>query len=279
MSDPAGGPNNHAPAPADGRRRIRFLGTGTSTGVPTLGCDCSVCRSEDPRNRRTRPSVLLEFPAGSLLVDTTPDMRTQLLRERVPFAHAIAFTHDHADHLFGLDDARLFCRYTGGSVPVLCEEFTERSIRRVFHYAAFESDGEPPPPHVVGVPRLKFRRVRPGEPFEILGQTVLPVRLDHGRSPTLGFRVDGLAYCTDVKTIPDESWPLLENLDVLVIDALRFDPHPTHMSLDEAMRAIERLAPERAYLTHISHSFDHAALEAALPPFVRLAYDGLALEF
>jgi phosphoribosyl 1,2-cyclic phosphate phosphodiesterase len=257
-------------------RRLTFLGTGTSTGVPMLGCDCSVCRSDDPRNHRMRPSVLFDFPRGRLLIDTTPELRLQLLRERVGFVHAIAFTHAHADHLFGLDDARLFPKVIGGPVPIYCEGWVEDAIRRVFDYAFGERAARIPSG---GVPAIDFVRIGPGAAFSVLGESVLPIRLRHGRFDVLGFRVGNLAYCTDVNKIPDESWPLLEGLDTLILDAVRYEPHPTHFNLDEALVAIERIAPGRTYLTHLSHSFDHAAVEATLPRGVHLAYDGLSLEF
>ncbi len=216
-------------------RRLIFLGTGTSTGVPVLGCDCSVCTSSDSRNQRTRPSVLLAFPDGNLLIDTTPEMRIQLLRERVRRVHAIAFTHHHADHLFGLDDARLFPKWIGGPVPVFCEQNTEECIKRVFSYAFREDTVHWPPGYV---PKIQFVRIQPELSFEVLGQQILPVRLYHGRFTVLGFRVGNLAYCTDVNRIPDESWGLLEGLDTLVLDALRIQPHPTHFSLQEALEVI-----------------------------------------
>jgi phosphoribosyl 1,2-cyclic phosphate phosphodiesterase len=257
-------------------RRLTVLGSGTSTGVPLIGCDCPVCLSDDPRNSRTRPSVLLSFPGGNLLIDTTPEMRIQLLRERVRHVHAIAFTHHHVDHLFGLDDARLFPRHIGGPVPVYCEQDTEDAIRRVFNYA-FQDRSHAIP--AGGVPRLDFRRITPGEPFRVLGENVLPIRLEHGRLPVLGFRVGGMAYCTDVSRIPPESWPLLEGLDVLFLDAVRLDPHPTHFNLEQALDVIARLRPRRALLTHLSHVFDHGPTESTLPPQVGLAYDGLSFEF
>ncbi len=256
-------------------RRLIFLGTGTSTGVPMIGCDCSVCTSADPRNQRTRPSVLFALRGGNLLVDTTPEMRLQLLRERVRKVGAIAFTHHHADHLFGLDDARLFPRWIGGPVPVYCERDTEEFIRRVFHYAVRE-DGQQPTGFV---PKLHFIRVQPGTPFEVFGEQVLPIRLEHGPLPVLGYRVGGLAYCTDVSRIPETSRPLLEDLDVLVIDALRYDPHPTHFSLAQALAVAESLQPRRTYLTHLSHAFDHGPAQEALPAGVTMAYDGLSVEF
>ena len=257
-------------------RRLVFLGSGTSTGVPVLGCDCPVCGSDDPRNQRLRPSVLLKLPAGNLLIDTTPEMRIQLLRERVGRVHAIAYTHHHVDHLFGLDDARLFPRYLDGPVPVYCAGETEETIRKVFSYAFHERATTIPAGHL---PRIRFERIAAGEAFQALGQTLLPVRLEHGRMSVLGFRIGDLAYCTDVNRIPDETWPLLEGLDVLILDALRHEPHPTHFSLDEALSVVDRLKPRRAYFTHLSHGFDHGTIESTLPPQVRLAYDGLALDF
>lgn len=263
-------------SPEQSERRLIFLGTGTSSGVPLLGCDCSVCTSDDPRNNRTRPSVLMAFPAGNLLIDTTPEMRLQLLREKVSRVHAIAFTHHHADHLFGLDDARMFPKWIGGPVPVFCEDDTQEYIRRVFSYAFREESRNWPAGFV---PKIEFGRVEPYKPFETLGQTILPVRLHHGRFTVLGYRVGDLAYCTDVNRIPDETFDALQGLDVLVLDALRFDPHPTHFHLEEALRVVERLAPKRAYFTHCSHEFDHARVEASLPPHVRLAHDGLVVPF
>jgi phosphoribosyl 1,2-cyclic phosphate phosphodiesterase len=257
-------------------RTLVFLGTGTSTGVPVFGCDCPVCTSSDPRNQRTRPSVLLKLPQGNLLIDTTPEMRIQLLREKVRQVHAIAYTHGHADHLFGLDDARLFSRAIGGPVPIFCEGATEESIRRVFHYAFHDKLAGLPAGYV---PKLQFERVEPGSPFEVLGQSVTPIRLEHGRMPIVGFRVGNLAYCTDVSRIPEESWPRLEGLETLILDALRHEPHPTHFCLEEALGVVERLRPGRTYLTHLSHGFDHGPTESTLPPKVALAYDGLTLEF
>ena len=258
------------------KRRLIFLGTGTSVGVPMIGCECPVCRSDDPRNNRTRSSVLIQSPGGNLLIDTSPEMRIQLVRERISQVHAIAYTHHHVDHLFGLDDARLFPHGIGGPVPLFCEEEVEDTIRRVFHYA-FEPSAAMVPSG--GIPQLRFERIRPGEPFTVLGQRVIPLRLEHGRFRVLGFRIGDLAYCTDVSRIPEESWPILEGVRTFIVDALRPQPHPTHFHLDAALAAIERVGPDQAYLTHLSHSFDHGPTELGLPRRVALAYDGLTLNF
>jgi phosphoribosyl 1,2-cyclic phosphate phosphodiesterase len=223
-----------------------------------------------------RPSVLLQLPGGNLLIDTSPEMRLQLLRAKIKHVHAIAFTHSHVDHLFGLDDSRLFSKALNGPVPVYCEEHTEETIHRVFSYA-FRPGTEKWPPG--SVPKLDFHRVSPGVEFEVLGERLTPLRLEHGPHAVLGFRIADLAYCTDVSRIPDESRSLLQGLDVLVLDALRYDPHPTHFCLSEALAVVESLRPGRTYLTHLSHSFDHGPTQAALPPNVFLAYDELVLEF
>lgn len=254
-----------------------FLGCGTSTGVPMIGCDCEVCHSTDPRNWRTRPSVLLRTPRGNILIDTSPEMRLQLIREKPGPVHAILYTHGHADHLFGLDDSRLFARALNGRpVPVYCESEVEALIRTVFSYAFVDEKKRPPSG---GVPRLNFHTIEPNCKFPILDYEVVPLRLHHGRFKVLGFRFGDLAYCTDVSKIPDESWEQLQGLDVLVLDALRFEKHPTHFSLAEALEVIEKLKPRRAFLTHLSHQFDYQTVSQNLPPNVQLAYDGLRLNW
>jgi phosphoribosyl 1,2-cyclic phosphate phosphodiesterase len=256
------------------RGKLIFLGTGTSVGVPTLGCSCAVCTSQDPRNNRTRCAIVLELPEGNLLVDTPPDLRTQLLREKIPLVHAIAFTHGHADHLFGLDDVRLFPFRLGHAMPLYCEDVVEQQIRKSFDYAFSDL----PETHPGATPRLEFCRIDTNA-FSVLGARVQPIRLLHGpRFQVLGFRVGNVAYCTDVKEIPSESWQLLQGLDVLILDTLRARPHPTHMNLTESLHAIEKIAPKLAYLTHISHELDHQVTEASLPPSIRLAYDGLRID-
>ncbi|MCE9552722.1 MAG: MBL fold metallo-hydrolase [Planctomycetes bacterium] len=246
------------------------LGSGTSVGVPALGCGCPVCTSSDPRNRRLRSSVILGLPEGNLLIDTTPDLRTQLLREKIGIVHAVAFTHSHADHLFGLDDVRLFPLYLGHAMPLYCQADVEDQIRRSFDYAFTDLE----PTHVGSVPQLSFVRIGDG-PFEVLGARVIPIPLTHGRFNVLGFRVGNVAYCTDTNGIPAASWPLLEGLDTLILDALRLRPHPTHFSLDEAIEAARRIGARQTYFTHMTHDLEHAETEAALPPGMALAYDGL----
>jgi phosphoribosyl 1,2-cyclic phosphate phosphodiesterase len=258
-----------------GTRTFTFLGTGTSVGVPMLGCDCDVCRSLNPRNHRYRCSVLIRTPNGNLLIDTPPELRLQLLREHVKLIHAVLFTHYHADHLFGLDDVRPFPKYLGEPVPLYCTDETESKIREAFSYA-FAPGAELL--SAGALPKLVFRRIDT-EPFEVLGQRVLPIPLLHAHFNVLGFRIDDVAYCTDVNHIPEPSWPRLEGLRVLVLDALRPKPHAAHFGLDEALAVIARLKPARAYLTHMSHELEHEATNRRLPPGVELAYDGLTFMF
>lgn len=253
--------------------QLVFLGTGTSVGVPVIGCDCGVCRSADPRNKRTRCGLALGLPAGNLLVDTPTDLRTQLLREEIGLVQALLYTHEHADHLFGLDDVRLFPYHLGGPLPIYCEPVVERRIRKSFDYCFPDENGPQP---VSSVPRLAFHPIGV-EPFEALGQRIVPIRLRHGPLDVLGFRFGNVAYCTDTNGIPDESWPLLADLDVLILDALRPAPHPTHFSLDEAVEAARRVAARRTLFTHMTHDLDHEATNASLPPGMELAYDGLRI--
>ncbi len=257
------------------KRQFIFLGTGTSAGVPMLGCDCLVCGSSNPKNQRTRCSVVVSVDRGNILIDTSPEMRLQLLRERVKLIHSVLFTHYHADHMFGLDDLRAFPRHLGGPMPVYCTEEVEQVMRGAFAYA-FDPETERLPAGVV--PKLEVRRIGT-EPFEVLGQTVVPIPLQHAQFNVLGFRFDDIAYCTDVSGIPDASWPLLRGVRILVLDALRIKPHPAHFGLHQALEVIERLRPEMAYLTHMSHDLEHEATNRMLPQGVQLAYDGLRLEW
>ena len=251
--------------------RFLFLGTGTSVGVPVVGCDCATCTSKDPRNSRTRTSVALGLPEGTLLIDTTPDLRTQLLRERIGRVDAVLYTHDHVDHVYGLDDVRPLCFASGKPIPLLCEPRVGQRIRKAFDYA-FETASVPGG----GLPKVLFERISTAS-FDLLGARVLPLRLQHGSLDVLGFRFNNIAYCTDTNHIPDETRPLLADLDVLVLDCLRQASHPTHFSLEQALAEASRIAARRTLLVHMSHDIEHATLSAALPDGVELAYDGLEL--
>ena len=254
----------------DFRGELILLGTGTSVGVPMIGCGCDVCLGGHPRNQRTRCSIALGLPEGNLLVDTSPDLRAQLLREKIGLVHAVLYTHEHADHLFGLDDVRLFPFYLGHSVPMYCEPQVEKRIRQTFDYA-FRKE---PTTHAGAVPQIELRSIGL-EPFSLLGQPIVPVRLKHGpRFEVLGFRFGNVAYCTDVNEIPAATWPLLEGLDVLILDALRPRPHATHFSLEQAIEVARRLQPRRTLFTHVSHELDYESTNAQLPPGMELAYDG-----
>ena len=261
------------PFTTDIHGQMVLLGTGTSVGVPMIGCGCEVCRSNNPRNQRTRCSAILGLPGGNLLIDTSPDIRHQLLREAIGIVHAVLYTHEHADHVFGLDDLRIMQFYLGGPVPLVCEERVEARIRKSYDYA-FQS---PDDLHRGAVPQLAFRRIGL-EPFDVLGARITPVRLKHGkRFEVLGFRIGNVAYCTDVNEIPPESMERLAGLDVLVLDALRPRGHATHFSLEEAIDVARELAPRRTFFTHMSHELEHEATNAALPPGMALAYDGLRI--
>lgn len=254
----------------DIRGELILLGTGTSVGVPSIGCGCEVCQSVDPRDKRTRCAALVGLPKGNLLIDTPPDLRQQLLRERVGIVHAVVFTHEHADHIFGLDDLRLFPFYLGHPVPLYCETLVEERIRKSFDYAFSEIE----PTHPGAAPQLEFRSIGI-EPFEVLGTRVTPIRLKHGpRFDVLGFRIGNVAYCTDTNGLPPESMDQLQGLDVLVIDALRARPHVTHFSLDESIEIARQLRPRRTIFTHMSHELGHAKTNAALPDGMELGYDG-----
>lgn len=256
------------------KRELIILGCGGSVGVPAIGCDSPVCLSDDPRNQRTRTGVFVPAPEGNFVIDTSPELRMQLVRERIPVVHAAVFTHSHADHLFGLDDLRICGFRLGQPILLYCEERVERQIRQSFDYAFRPA----PEAGYHSVPNFAFTRIGT-ESFELLGSKIVPIRLIHGTLPILGFRMNDLAFCTDASEIPEESWPRLQGLDVFVIGALRDKPHPTHFNLEQALEAIERVKPQRAYLTHLSTELDYEETNRRLPPHVRLAYDGLRIPF
>ena len=257
------------PPPGGPRVELLFLGTGTSAGVPMIGCHCPVCTSDDPRDRRSRPSVVISYGDTRVLVDTGPELRLQCVANGVDGIDAVVVTHAHADHIMGLDDVRRFNAIRGGPLDVWAEPAAAGTLDRCFGYAF-----RPPDPAArVFRPHLVHRPIGP-DPFEIGGVAWHPIRLFHGKLPIVGFRVGRVAYCTDVNRIPDESWPLLAGLDVLVLDALGRTPHSTHFSLDEAMAVVDRVRPKLARFTHVAHGLAHEATNAALPAHAQLAYDG-----
>jgi phosphoribosyl 1,2-cyclic phosphate phosphodiesterase len=248
---------------------VTFLGTGTSHGVPMIGCDCVTCRSDDPRDQRWRPSIVIETDDGqSLLVDAGPDLRAQALRFGLRRVDALLLTHGHADHILGLDEIRRFNALQKRPMACFGDAATLWDVRRMFSYVF-----DPATPKGGGVPQLELFTV--AGPFCIGRQEVVPVPLLHGAREILGLRFGPFAYLTDCSRIPDTSWPLLQELEVLVLDALRERPHPTHFSLTEAIEATRRIAPRRAYFTHMCHDLGHAATCARLPTGMELAYDGL----
>ncbi len=273
--------------------RLRFLGTGTSSGVPAIGCACPVCTSTDPRDNRTRTSATLEFTDRTgqprvILIDASPDLRQQALREHLERVDAILITHEHADHVFGLDEVRRFNVLMDTSIEVFADARTHEALRRVFPYIL--DRGQDPPESFVAdlMPRL----VEPLAPFDLFGLRVTPIPLLHGRHPVLGFRFDDpdptdpldrghpilpLSYCTDVSAFPDNAWPALAGTRTLVLDALRHRPHPTHLTVEQALAAAARIGADRTYLVHMTHDLGHAATQAMLPERVALAHDGLAV--
>jgi phosphoribosyl 1,2-cyclic phosphate phosphodiesterase len=261
--------------------RVTVLGSGTSHGVPMIGCDCETCRSTDARDKRTRPSILIELDgeapssfAGrvrSILVDTSTDLRAQALANGVTRVDAILFTHSHADHVFGLDDVRRYNQMQQGAIACYADAGTVASLTRMFAYVF-----QPPQQQGGGLPQLALFTL--AGPMTLGGVDVVPVPLWHGRLPVLGFRVGSFAYLTDCNRIPDASWPLLGGVRTIVLDALRHRPHSTHFSVSEALDVASRLGAERTYFTHICHDLGHAETNARLPRGVELAYDGLVLE-
>ena len=273
---------------------VVVLGSGTSAGVPIIGCDCQTCRSDDPRDRRTRPAVCVRFrdSAGSdrvVLIDTSPDLREQALREQLRRCDAIVYTHNHVDHTFGLDEVRRFNAIMNAPIDLYAEANTLESLGRVYRHI-FEPAGNVNDsfiatliPHVLDV----------DEPIDLFDLRFSPLRLLHGRLPIVGFRIEAidgsgalavdqpsplpLAYCTDVSAIPPESWRSLEGLRTLVLDMLRYRKHPTHLSVDESIGAADRIGAERTFFIHMTHDIHHATLDARLPEGMALTYDGLVI--
>ena len=251
--------------------RVTILGSGTSHGVPMIGCDCPVCTSSDPHDKRMRSSILVETAGRSFLIDTTPELRLQCLAQNVRRVDAVLFTHAHADHVAGLDDLRRFNWLQDSPLTCYADKRTGHVLQRMFPYAFDHTEH-----YVSAKPQLFLTEI--DGPFELLGVPIQPIPLLHGELPVLGFRFGRLAYCTDCSRIPDESFALLQGLDVMVLDALRRRPHPTHFNLEAAVEAAQRIGARQTFFTHIAHELGHAATNAELSPGMALAHDGLVIE-
>ena len=250
--------------------RVTVLGSGTSMGVPTLGCHCAVCRSSDAHDQRTRPSLLVEFDGHSVVIDTTPDFRSQALRAHLERLDAVLFTHGHADHIMGLDDIRPYNMKQGGAVPIYASPETLAVLKRTFAYIFDDAPSESSLPGVTLHPITGN--------FLLFGVEVVPIRAQHGPNSVLGFRIGGVAYLTDFSALPEASKELLHDLDHFILDALRYTPHPMHSNVEQSLSLVKELKPRHAWFTHICHDLAHKETNARLPENVRLSYDGLVLE-
>jgi phosphoribosyl 1,2-cyclic phosphate phosphodiesterase len=251
---------------------LTVMGSGTSMGVPTIGCECRVCTSADPHDRRTRPSVMISYEGHNVLIDTTPDFREQAIRERVRYLDAVIYTHAHADHILGLDDLRpLSFHRPNGKIPLYASEQTGQLLRSIFRYI-FDSDYK-----YGGLAQVELHHIE--GPVHLFGACFKPVTVLHGDAAIFGFRFGSAAYLTDFSEVPEETLAQLHGLDILFLDALRHQPHPTHSTVENSLKIVDRLKPQRAFFTHICHDLPHEETNASLPPNVRLSYDGLKLEF
>jgi phosphoribosyl 1,2-cyclic phosphate phosphodiesterase len=253
------------------RVTLTILGSGTSHGIPMIGCDCAVCTSDDPRDRRTRTSAVFSYDGCNLLIDTGPELRLQCVAQGIRRADAILFTHHHADHVVGLDDVRRFNWLQRSPITAYGNERTIGYVRSMFAYAFTDE-----PDYPSAKPDLHTRVI--DGPIELFGRIVTPIPYFHGPLAVLGYRVGNIAYCPDCNRIPDESRELLRGLDVLVLNALRRRPHPTHFTIDEAVEEARRIGARRTYFTHIAHELGHVATNAVLPEGMALSYDGLVCE-
>jgi phosphoribosyl 1,2-cyclic phosphate phosphodiesterase len=250
--------------------KLTILGSGTSMGVPTLGCHCAVCTSSDPRDKRTRPSILLEYTGRCVLIDTTPDFRFQALRVHLQRLDAVLYTHGHADHVLGLDDIRPFNAKQQGSIPIYGSGETLDTLRRQFPYI-FDSTNA-----ISSLPQVETHDVN--GTIDLFGVRFTPIHALHGPMPVLGYRFGNVAYLTDFSEVPEGSKDLLRGLDHFVLDALRYRPHPMHSTVEQSLALIADLRPVHAWFTHICHDLGHADTSAKMPAGVELAYDGLQLE-
>lgn len=255
--------------------KLTFLGTGTSFGVPQVGCACAVCRSEDPRDQRTRVGAIVESGSLRLLIDTPPELRLQLLAAQVDRVDAVFYTHDHADHTHGIDDIRAFSVRRDGALPIYGSAETLEALARRFPYI-FDERLKPLPG--TSKPEGFAQPLEPGVVLRIGHVDVLPLAVPHGRQRVFGYRIGRLGYITDAKTLPPEVSDALRGVDVLVLNALFRTAHPTHLSIGEAVEVAQRLGARQTYLTHLTHETSHAELAGSLPPGIAPAYDGLTVE-
>lgn len=250
---------------------LTVLGSGTSMGVPTIGCDCAVCHSPDPHDRRTRPSVMIEYDGKTVLIDTTPDFREQAIRERIHSLDAVLYTHTHADHILGIDDLRPLSFHRRGKIPLYARPDAAEFLQTMFRYI-FDANYK-----YGGIAQVEMHLI--DGPVDLFGASFEPVKIMHGDLEIIGFRFGSAAYLTDFSEIPEASFAQLEGLDILFLDALRHKPHPTHSTVENSLRIVDRVKAKRAFFTHICHDLPHDATNASLPPHVRLSYDGMKLEF
>ncbi|HEY7096181.1 MAG TPA: MBL fold metallo-hydrolase [Terriglobales bacterium] len=250
---------------------LTVLGSGTSMGVPTIGCDCAVCHSSDPHDRRTRPSILVQYEGKNVLIDTTPDFREQAIREQISRLDAVLYTHGHADHILGLDDLRPLTFHRNGRIPLYARADAADTMKQIFRYI-FEDNYK-----YGGIAKVEMKTLE--GPLELFGARFEPIPIMHGDAEIVGYRFGSAAYLTDFSEIPASSLPKLHNLDILFLDALRHKPHPTHSTVNNSLKIVEQLKPKRTFFTHICHDLPHEETNAALPSNVRLSYDGLKLNF
>jgi phosphoribosyl 1,2-cyclic phosphate phosphodiesterase len=253
------------------KARLTVLGSGTSMGVPTIGCDCQVCHSSDPKDRRTRPSIMLEYNGKVVLIDTTPDFREQAIREQIKKLDAVLYTHTHADHILGIDDLRPLSFHREEKIQLYARPEAAQFLRTMFKYI-FDADYK-----YGGLAQVDLNEIIGG--IDLFGAHFEPIVVMHGDAEILGFRFGSAAYLTDFSEIPESSFTRLQNLDVLFLDALRHRPHPTHSTVENSLRIVDRLKPKRAFFTHICHDLPHAATNATLPAPAQLSYDGMKLDF
>lgn len=253
--------------------KITFLGTGTSQGIPVIGCDCEVCLSNDPQDKRLRTAAMVELGETNIVIDVGPDFRQQMLANNINKVEAVLVTHEHNDHIIGMDDVRPFNFRYRRDMPVYCTTQVQKSLKKRFAYA-FDEDPYP------GAPRFELRTISAGNSFKVGDTSILPIQVMHASMPVLGFRIGALTYLTDAKTISDEAFSQLAGTEVLILNALRKEEHHSHLSLDQALEVIDKVQPKQAYLIHMSHRMGLAAeINKILPKNVSLAYDGLSIEF